>query len=100
MKQNEMIESLFINILSSLLVELGKAGFLKFVRGNPVDNAIGRTAKEFPELVHVKSSLQKWCTSDEFLEQIEKLTGSIDTIEVAELGDSFCNIGQFSDNIH
>lgn len=95
-----MLESLFINILSSLIFEIGKVGFAKILKGSPIKNAIKATASAFPSLIQVESSLTVWCESDDFVKQIAKLTGTIDEVDTKALADSFCSVGGFYDNVH
>lgn len=94
-----MLESLFINILSSLIYELTKTGFKQLLSGTPTSEAIRLTADDFPSLEHIKSALTAWTKSDDFIEELERLSGSIDNTQVGLITDSFIATGNFYDNI-
>ncbi len=95
-----MLEGIFINILSSLIFELSKAGFKQLLAGTPATKAIALTAKDFPSLHQVKPALKAWCQSDEFIEELERLSGTTEETSVGLIADSFIFTGSFHDNVN
>lgn len=94
-----MLEGIFINILSSILFELSKAGFKRLVSGTPLSKAIKLTSDDFPSLEHIKSALTVWTKSDSFIEELERVNNSIDETKISLITDSFIGTGGFFDNV-
>jgi tetratricopeptide (TPR) repeat protein len=95
-----MIETLFLNILSSLIYELLKNGKLgKLLSGDPISKAISKTAADFPDLTTTNFALKKWVESDDFIDQLKKLTGTIEEVQISSLTNDFIEVSDFYDNI-
>ena len=94
-----MFESIFINILSSLIFEISKVGFKQLLTETPATKAIALTAGDFPSLHQVKFALTAWCQSDEFIEELERLSGTTEETSIGLITDSFIATGSFYDNV-
>ena len=90
--------ALFLKLLSSLLSELSKAGFKRLISGTPTGKAIQLTVRDF-EFGACRTRVTEWCKSDNFLEELERLSNSADAVEINIINDSFIATGEFYDNV-
>lgn len=95
-----MLESIFLNIVASILFERGRQGLGKFFTETPSRKAISTTVTEFPNLPIVENALTKWCQSDDFAEQFDALQSGLDQHPDDRLVNSFIDFGGFSDGIN
>lgn len=95
-----MLESIFLNIVASVLFERGRQGLGKFFTEAPSSKAISTTATEFPNIPIVEDALTKWCKSDDFAAQFDVLQSGQDQYPDNRLINSFIDFGGFSDGIN
>jgi hypothetical protein len=95
-----MLESIFLNIVASILFERGRQGLGKFFTETPSRKAISTTVTEFSNIPIVENALTKWCQSDDFAEQFDALQSGLDQHPDDRLVNSFIDFGGFSDGIN
>lgn len=95
-----LLESIFINVLSSFIYDLKKEGFREFLKKSPIQAAIHLTASDFPSQEIISDALARWSESDAFINQIELLSKTIEEVNIEGLTDSFIDVGKFYDSIH